>query len=293
MPISKRRLADYLEHFKVAELKELSKYFNIRVARQNGGYFKKQELIWNLLGGAQNPTDLNLTYNIGTYKHIQITNDKLDGYYLNYNTQYKLLTQYNEGIELKRRYDMYGHSDELIDYLNTLKYPNLTDIFDTLESPSINIQIKEEVVRLPPTFRKKRILKLYVTYDGNIKQNWKDNVLGTALGYLEDGLTVVKINFDTYNRELNKSPIINDTLSESLDFKSSLNGIKSVISTPDSSYYKITSIPYIPVPKISILGFLVIDPTHCNCTLQIIQIGTFLNLSPTYYELQLCGEECA
>ena len=53
MPVSQRQLVNYLENFKVAELKELSKYFNNRVTRQNGGgSCTKKELIWNLVGGS-------------------------------------------------------------------------------------------------------------------------------------------------------------------------------------------------------------------------------------------------
>ena len=54
MPVSQRQLVNYLENFKVAELKELSKYFNNRVTRQNGGgSCTKKELIWNLVGGSE------------------------------------------------------------------------------------------------------------------------------------------------------------------------------------------------------------------------------------------------
>ena len=53
MPVSQRQLVNYLENFKVAELKELSKYFNNRLTRQNGGAAcTKNELIWNLVGGS-------------------------------------------------------------------------------------------------------------------------------------------------------------------------------------------------------------------------------------------------
>ena len=52
MPVSQRQLVNYLGNFKVAELKELSKYFNVRVTRQNGGgACTKNELIWQLVGG--------------------------------------------------------------------------------------------------------------------------------------------------------------------------------------------------------------------------------------------------
>lgn len=37
MPISKRMIVNYLENFKVSELKELNRYFNLHVTRQNGG----------------------------------------------------------------------------------------------------------------------------------------------------------------------------------------------------------------------------------------------------------------
>ena len=53
MTISKRQLVKYLDNFRVSELRELSKYFNIRVTRQNGGgACSKQELIQNLVGGS-------------------------------------------------------------------------------------------------------------------------------------------------------------------------------------------------------------------------------------------------
>jgi hypothetical protein len=56
MSISRTNLVNYLENFKVSELKQLNKYFNIRVTRQTGGgSLKKRELIWNLVGGALFP----------------------------------------------------------------------------------------------------------------------------------------------------------------------------------------------------------------------------------------------
>ena len=52
IPISKKQLVNYLENFKVSELKQLSKYFNVPVTRQNGGgNCSKKELVWNLVGG--------------------------------------------------------------------------------------------------------------------------------------------------------------------------------------------------------------------------------------------------
>ena len=55
MPISQKFLINYLEHFNVSELKQINKYFNQRVSKQNGGgSLNKQELIWNLVGGASN-----------------------------------------------------------------------------------------------------------------------------------------------------------------------------------------------------------------------------------------------
>ena len=62
MPISQKFLINYLEHFNVSELKQINKYFNQRVSKQNGGgSLNKQELIWNLVGGASNRLDKNIS----------------------------------------------------------------------------------------------------------------------------------------------------------------------------------------------------------------------------------------
>ena len=59
MPVSERQLVNYLGNFKVSELKQLTKYFNIRVTRQSGGGpCNKRELIWKLVGGGPTKEDV-------------------------------------------------------------------------------------------------------------------------------------------------------------------------------------------------------------------------------------------
>lgn len=46
MTVSEQQIVNYLENFKVSELKQLSKYFNVRVTRQGGGYsLNKKDLM--------------------------------------------------------------------------------------------------------------------------------------------------------------------------------------------------------------------------------------------------------
>jgi type II secretory pathway component HofQ len=51
MSVSKKKLINYLKHFKVSELREITKYLGQNVTKQSGGYYNKPQMIYNLVGG--------------------------------------------------------------------------------------------------------------------------------------------------------------------------------------------------------------------------------------------------
>ena len=51
MSVSKKKLINYLNHFKVSELREITKYMGQNITKQNGGYYNKPQMIYNLVGG--------------------------------------------------------------------------------------------------------------------------------------------------------------------------------------------------------------------------------------------------
>ena len=46
MSVSKKKLINYLNHFKVSELREITKYMGQNVTKQNGGYYNKPQMIY-------------------------------------------------------------------------------------------------------------------------------------------------------------------------------------------------------------------------------------------------------